>query len=135
MATNARVVALGLVVTFTAYFPAAIWLQSSYVRIEAPAGAVFKLTQFLRLSRNKFGYMSIAHKLRDLGDTEDEPKRSPVIIYEDGLPLGPAHSAQEDIEEIGLGRFSHLQRIGFFLSASDYWIVLPKAIVSEVPRK
>jgi hypothetical protein len=79
--------------------------------------------------------MSSTQRLQYLADTPDEPQRSPVILFEDGKPLGPAHSLQEDIEEIGFGRFSHLKRVGFFLSTSDnsdpntngrnYWVALP----------
>ena len=117
------------------YFPAALWLKHTYVPLEEPNGTVFRLVSFQKLSRDRFGYRSTDPRLHNLADTPDEPQRSPVIIFENGKPLGPAHSSQEDIEEIGLGRFSHSKRAGFFLSASDnsdpntngrnYWVVLP----------
>jgi hypothetical protein len=132
---NPGLVTLGIVLTFAAYAPTALWLKYSYVPLEAPKGAVFRLSHLYKLSRNKFGYMSRAQTLILIGDTEDEPLRSPLLLFEDLKPLGPAHSAQEDIEEIGLGRFSHLKRVGFFFSTSDnsdpttngrnYWAVLP----------
>lgn len=42
-----------------------------------------------------------------LGDTEDNPRRSSLHLFEDGLPLGPAHSFHEDVRSIGFGRYSH----------------------------
>ena len=126
---------LGLIVTFAAYIPAAAWLHYSYDAPKVPHGAVFQLTQFYKLSHNRFGYMSLTQRLKSLADTEDGPPVSPVMLFEDDKPLGPAHSSQTDIEDIGHGRFLHLKRVGFFLSASDnsdpntngrhYWVVLP----------
>ncbi|MCP5143943.1 MAG: class I SAM-dependent methyltransferase [Gammaproteobacteria bacterium] len=40
-------------------------------------------------------------------DTLDAPTRSRLCVFEDGLPLGPAHSMHADIRESGSGRFSH----------------------------
>lgn len=90
--------------------------------------------------------MSLTHTLEDLADTEEDgwptgPPRSPVMLFENGTPLGPAHSSQTDIEDIGEGRYLHSKRVGFFLSASDnsdprtngrnYWVVLPKGSKSS----
>jgi hypothetical protein len=70
-----------------------------------------------------------------IADTEASPQRSPLIIYEDGKPLGPAHSLHADISKYGNGRFSHWKNTGFIFSTSDnsdpnlngreYWAVLP----------
>lgn len=133
---NPGLVTLGIMLTFAAYAPAALWLTYSYVPLEAPKGTVFQLSHLYKLSRNKFGYMSRTQTLILAGDTEDEPQRSPLMLFEDLKPLGPAHSPQEDIEEIGLGRFSHLKRAGFFSTSDNsdpatngrkYWAVLPDA--------
>ncbi len=61
--------------------------------------------------------------------------RSPVIIYEGGKPLGPAHSSFADISKLGHGRFSYWTGLGMFFSTSDgsdpnsngrrYWAVVP----------
>jgi hypothetical protein len=40
-------------------------------------------------------------------DTQTNTTASTLQIYEDGMPLGPAHSGHPDIRNIGLGRFSH----------------------------
>ncbi len=41
------------------------------------------------------------------GDSVDSPTRSSLRIYENGAPLGPAHSIHQDIMMKGGGRFSH----------------------------
>jgi hypothetical protein len=60
---------------------------------------------------------------------------SPIIVYEDGKPLGPAHNSFRDIREIGNGRFTHYKTGEVIFSASDnsdpntngrtYWAVKP----------
>ena len=45
--------------------------------------------------------------------------RSGLVLYEDGKPLGPAHSAHKDIREQGEGRFSHWGARRLWFSASD----------------
>jgi hypothetical protein len=135
---STRIAIVGVMLTLGAYFPAALWLQHSYVPLEEPKGAVFRLNSFLKMSKNGFGYTTIIHRLANLGDTEDQPRRSPLLLFENTKPLGPAHSPQEDIEETGLGRFSHLKQVGFLFSTSDnsdpntngrnYWVVLPDGV-------
>jgi glycosyltransferase involved in cell wall biosynthesis len=51
-------------------------------------------------------------------DTASEPSRSPVVVLEDGKPLGPAHAVHEDIRKAGGGAFSHWGEYIFF-SSSD----------------
>lgn len=61
--------------------------------------------------------------------------RSPVLIYEEGRQLGPAHSNFADISKLGHGRFSYWTDQGFLFSTSDgsdpnrngrrYWAVVP----------
>jgi radical SAM protein with 4Fe4S-binding SPASM domain len=41
------------------------------------------------------------------GDTPNAPQQSRLMIYEDGIPLGPAHITHDDIRSLGQGRFSH----------------------------
>ena len=56
--------------------------------------------------------------LDELADTDDAPGRSPLVFFEDGRPLSPAHSLIADIRAKGGGRFSHVGDRLFF-SASD----------------
>lgn len=57
-------------------------------------------------------------------DDLDAPARSPLLLFEDGRELGPAHAPHVDIRTQGKGRFSHwraaLPGMGcLFFSASD----------------
>jgi glycosyltransferase involved in cell wall biosynthesis/2-polyprenyl-3-methyl-5-hydroxy-6-metoxy-1,4-benzoquinol methylase len=52
------------------------------------------------------------------GDDASEPTRSTLRLFENGVELGPAHSAHEEIRTQGQGRFSHWEGSLFF-SASD----------------
>ncbi len=52
------------------------------------------------------------------GDTPSEPRRSRVVLLEDGTPLGEAHALHDDIRKIGNGRYSHWGETLFF-STSD----------------
>ncbi|UVO39197.1 glycosyltransferase [Bradyrhizobium arachidis] len=52
------------------------------------------------------------------GDDEHHPARSALELFEDGVPLGPAHALHEEIEKLGEGRFSHWGR-NLMFSSSD----------------
>lgn len=41
------------------------------------------------------------------GDKSTAPRQSRLQIYENGVAIGPAHSAHADIRNLGRGRFSH----------------------------
>jgi len=58
--------------------------------------------------------------LPDLAPYSDSAtsQQSNLRLYEDGRQLGPAHSVQLDIRDLGRGRFSHLGAVVIF-SASD----------------
>jgi len=51
-------------------------------------------------------------------DTMSNPRRSRLILFEDGHPLGPAHQAHAEIRTLGNGRYSHWNNY-ILLSASD----------------
>ena len=53
------------------------------------------------------------------GDTSMAPNSSTLRIYEDGIPLGPAHSGHADIREFGRGRFSHWGDVLYFSSSDN----------------
>jgi hypothetical protein len=122
------------------YFPVAIYLNYSYTpRPEPPVIRSFMLAPFAKIDGDGHAYQASTEyitSLEALADSADEPARSPIVIYENEKPLGPAHSSHEDIEKIGGGRFSHWRGIGIVFSASDatnpntngrrYTIVRPK---------
>jgi predicted O-methyltransferase YrrM len=57
-------------------------------------------------------------ELRHLADSPDNPRRSPLILYENGVPFLEAHEPHEYIRAEGGGFFSHWQDSLFF-STSD----------------
>ncbi len=57
-------------------------------------------------------------KLAGAADGPDHPRRSPALVFEDGVLLGPAHSGHEEIRKHGGGRYSHWSEDLYF-SASD----------------
>jgi hypothetical protein len=92
---------------FVVYFPIALWLKYSYAPPRGPPGAIWKLIYFRKYDDSGVAFISYDKKLREIGDTEEAPERSPVILYEDGKPLGPAHRLHDEINKFGQGRFSH----------------------------
>ena len=57
----------------------------------------------------------------DFGEEGDKftSNGSQLLVFEDGRPLGPAHSVHADIRDQGEGRYSHWTREGLYFSASD----------------
>jgi hypothetical protein len=53
------------------------------------------------------------------GDTPDEPARSAMRLFEDGMELGPAHASLESIRSVGSGAFSHLGNALYFSSSDN----------------
>src|SRR5262249_39595954 len=51
-------------------------------------------------------------------DSVEQPTRSTLRLYEDGLPLGPAHALYDRIRDRGDGAFVHWTQVIYF-SASD----------------
>jgi 16S rRNA G966 N2-methylase RsmD len=56
--------------------------------------------------------------LQDQADCSETPRRSQLMVYEDGKMLGLAHSLHDHIVHYGSGRFSHW-RGGLLFSATD----------------
>lgn len=118
------------------WFSWALWLHGSYVESARPPGTVSKLNFIYNLAG--LAYISPAPSVDGLADKEPDGQISPLLLYENDRPLGPAHSAQLDTMNIGLGRFSHWKGHGFVFSASDnsdprtngrnYWIVDPEKL-------
>jgi len=68
------------------------------------------------------GGYSWAVKTSDLfedGDTVARPHRSSLHVFENGVPLGPAHSDHASIRELGGGRFSHWGEWLYFSSSEN----------------
>jgi hypothetical protein len=76
-----------------------------------PAGERFELTRpFPPASPPSSGGRSFANSvpaLESFADSMTGPNRSPVIVCEGNIPLGPEHALHSDIAAKGAGRFSH----------------------------
>jgi hypothetical protein len=135
----------GVALMLAVYFPAALWMRANYEPPKGPSGGIRKLQRtFVRLpGTNGRAFVALVPSwARELADDADHPEQSPLVVYEDGKPLGPPHTDHVDIVANGRGRFSHWKGIGLIFSSSDgsdpnenrreYWAVIP---VTETPRQ
>ena len=122
-------------VGIAAYFAVMFWLKHSYVELPRPPGeAVYLGRDFRRSSPDGFFYSVRLPAFRQYADTESD-KRSPILLYENDKLLGPAHSPQDQIERVGLGRYVHWGENMLFSTSDNsnpntngrnYWAVKPK---------
>jgi hypothetical protein len=135
---STRVVLCAAAAIFALYVPIFWWLKTSY----EPTDRVIDLRRpYSKIKVDGFAFQSTTFSYTGIADQPAAPQRSPMIIYEDGKPLGPPHSTHADISKLGLGRFSHWYGVGYIFSSSDnsdpnsngrkYWAVLPK---ENIPR-
>jgi hypothetical protein len=81
-----------------------------------------------------YAFKAPAPGLAKIADTDRELYRSPAVLCEDGIRMGPEHSFWSTIVKSGSGRFSHYEDTAVF-SATDnsdpnvngrhYMIVIP----------
>lgn len=128
---------IAAVAAFGLYFVFAGWAKLAWLDPVPRGRVVFRLERPFEVYRE---HGVSCYQLRSepvfesVTDTDDEPRRSPLLLYEGNQPLGPAHSSVEDVGRLGRGRYSHTKR-GLVFSASDntdvnenkrvYWAVLP----------
>ena len=71
-----------------------------------------------------------------MGDTNEHPQSSGLVLLEDDRPIGPPHTQHELIRKYGGGRYSHWHRAVFFSTPDDsnpnlnkrrYAVGIPKA--------
>jgi hypothetical protein len=99
------------------YFAVASYLEFTYVPTPPPPNDQIWLPRpFVNLKGSSTGYVSISKLLDGWADSAGDPFRSPIIVYENGKALGPAHTVHTDIAK---GSFSHWQGVGIIFSASD----------------
>jgi hypothetical protein len=94
-----------------------------------------QLRRFDKPWADRFVYVVRAARLRELEDADEANQKSPILLYEDDKPLGPARSDHNDIEKFGQGRYAHLKGLGILMSTSDnsdprangrrYYVVAP----------
>jgi hypothetical protein len=68
---------------------------------------------------DRFVYVVRSDRLRGFEDADEANQKSPIVLYEDDKPLGPAHSNHIDVEKLGQGRYAHLKDQGILMSTSD----------------
>ena len=73
---------------------------------------------YKKLARGGFEVLARAPDLDSLADDRDGI-RSPFIVYEEDVALGPAHSPLAAVVKFGHGRFAHWKGLGFIFSSSD----------------
>ena len=85
------------------YDPSRIWLAGPFQKASVEGNA----------------FIAIVPQFDSLADAENHPSRSPLVLYENEKPMGPAHSVHSAIALKGAGRYSHWQGVGVIFSASD----------------
>lgn len=111
---STRVVLCVAAAIFALYVPIFWWLKTSY----EPTDRVIDLHRpYYKVGDFAFESNTLSYK--GMADEPAAPQRSPMILYEDGKPLGPPHSSRADIAKLGRGRFSHWIDVGYIFSSSD----------------
>jgi hypothetical protein len=116
LTTRTKIIA-GLL-AIAVYSIAAWWLNATFTGIRGREN-LFLVAPYRKLEGAAFISIRGTAKFEAMVDDEAHPNRSPMIVYEDDKPLGPAHSLHRDIATIGMGRFSHWEKSGFIFSSSD----------------
>lgn len=86
------------------------------VSVQIPPDAILQTR--LEEGRHAYSFTLRRGLLAIPGDTMQAPQRSGLVLFEDGVRLGPAHTEHVVIAARGQGRFSHWQNSVVF-SASD----------------
>ncbi|WP_271577502.1 hypothetical protein [Bradyrhizobium sp. CCBAU 11361] len=106
-----------LPVVLAIYFPIAWHLESNY----KPQEPGILRPPFAHYAGN--AYLRYRASVGSKGDTSAEPERARLQLFEDGKPLGPAHTAPQDVSQLGAGRFAFFQvgedRPALVFSTSD----------------
>lgn len=104
----------------------------NYFTIDLPTTAMIRVAGY--------GHLVDLRAYSHTGDTENQPDRSPALLFEDGRKLGPPHAAHAAIHRSGRGRYSHWHH-EFHFSTSDntdpaingrrYQVALPRTCAPE----
>lgn len=70
--------------------------------------------------------------LLDQSDTNNNPRKSKLKLFEDSVELGPDHSPHSIIREVGGGAFSHWKG-GLYFSSSDTSVRLNRIVFEQEP--
>jgi hypothetical protein len=103
--------------TLAIWFPLGAYVGSRYTPLPRPPGA-FSFVGIEKHAEGAFMFVIRFDRHARLADTPDNPTRSPIHLYENDQPLGPAHSTTGAIKDLGGGRYLHLPDVIYF-STSD----------------
>ena len=109
-----------LFVLFAVYFPLAGYLKHTYVPEQAQdSNNSARFKPWPRSNPWTKAYVFEIPEHDQLADSAENGSRSPLIVYENDKPLGPAHSKHDSIVKDGHGRYSHWKGLGLVFSTSD----------------
>jgi|SRR4051812_9206407 hypothetical protein len=94
----------GLAVVFVSFL-ATLWALDTFGS-GCPAGERFELKRPFAVVNGR-AFLSSQPALTILSDTTTSPTRSPLLLCEGNIALGPPHTQHADIVAKGAGRFSH----------------------------
>ncbi len=122
--TTIVILSLLIVLSFLSYF--GIFTRTHVIsNFQHEIGYCYQNRMFLDkpLHRDFSGVM-IYLKMRIMNffvisDSMRNNRASKLILYEDGIPLGPAHSLHQNIREIGEGRYSHWINTIYFSTSEN----------------
>lgn len=106
-----------IIVTLAIWFPLGAYIGSLYTPLPRPPGS-FSFVGIEKHAEGEFMYVIHFDRHSHLADTPEQPRRSPLLLFENDRPLGPAHSTTDDIKRLGGGRYLHLPEVVYF-STSD----------------
>ena len=104
------------------YFPIAIYLHLTFVPSAPISQYWLPYPPHYHINFTSVGHAYISWlppAFDEVADDEENPTRSPLQLFEDGKPLGPAHSSVDDIVQFGGGRYLHWKGVGLIFSPSD----------------
>jgi hypothetical protein len=113
-------VTTAILVLFATYFSIAIYFRRTYVPVPPQTSSRIWLTgPFIPFIAGGSAYIAELPKFNYLADSLDDQFRSPLVLYEDEQPVGPAHSEHLDISALGKGRYSQWKDHGLIFSATN----------------
>ena len=107
-----------VVLILAIWFPLAAFVGSRHTPLPRPPGS-FSFVGIEKHLEGEFMYVIHFNRHSKLADTPEQPERSPLMLYENDRPLGPAHSTTGHIKHLGRGRYLHLPAVVYFSSSDN----------------
>jgi hypothetical protein len=110
--------AIILLITLAIWFPVGAFVGTFYTPLPRPPGS-FSFVAIEKHAEGEFMFVIRFDRHSKLADTPEQPTRSPLLLFENDRPLGPAHSTIGDIKNLGRGRYLHLPTVVYFSSSDN----------------